>query len=87
LWASCRRAGTLEVSIRASGSSGCDAESAASVVVEGEAVDHEGVAEEVHELAGVADAVGASDPEGVFEVAVDRFRVVTPRVEAREVRV
>src|SRR5439155_11454911 len=58
-----------------------------SVSVEGEAVDHEGVAEEVEVLAGVADAVGAPDPEGVFEVAVDGFGVVASRVEASEVGV
>src|SRR5439155_102062 len=58
-----------------------------SVSVEGEAVDHEGVAEEVEVLAGVADAVGAPDPEGVFEVAVDGFGVVAPGVEPREVGV
>jgi hypothetical protein len=34
------------------------------VAVERESVDHERVAEKVEELAGVADAVGASDPEG-----------------------
>jgi hypothetical protein len=50
------------------------------VSVEGEAVDHEGVAEEVEVLAGVADAVGASEPEGVFEVAVDGFGVVAAGV-------
>ena len=58
-----------------------------SVTVEGESVDHEGVAEEVEVLAGVADAVGSSDPEGVFEVAVDGLGVVAPRVEAGEVGV
>jgi hypothetical protein len=58
---------------------------ASSVTVEGEAVDHEGVAEEVEVLAGMAAAVGASEPEGVDEVAVDRFGVVAARVETREV--
>jgi hypothetical protein len=49
------------------------------VTVEREAVDHERVAEEVQELAGVSDAVGGSEPEGVSEVAVDRFGVVATR--------
>jgi hypothetical protein len=40
------------------------------VAVEREPADHERVAEKVEELAGVADAVRASDPEGVFEVAL-----------------
>ena len=57
------------------------------MAVEGEAVDHEGVAEEVEVLAGVADAVGAAEPEGVFEVAVDGFGVVAAGVEAGEVGV
>ena len=57
------------------------------VAVEGETVDHECVAEEVEVLAGVAAAVGASDPESVDKVSVDRFSVVPTRVETREVRV
>jgi hypothetical protein len=39
-----------------------------SVAVEREAVDHEGVAEQVEELAFVSHAVGAAEPEGVVEV-------------------
>ena len=46
------------------------------VAVEREAVDHEGVAQEVEELALVADAVGSAEPEGVVEVAVDGLGVV-----------
>ena len=42
-----------------------------SVLVEGEAVDHERVAEQVQELTGVAETVGASEPETVVECAVD----------------
>jgi hypothetical protein len=57
------------------------------VAVEGETVDHEGVAEEIEVLTGMAAAVGASDPEGVDEVAVDRFGVVPARVETGEVGV
>jgi hypothetical protein len=53
------------------------------VAVERESVDHEGVAEKVEELAGVADAVGAADPEGVLEVAVDRLGVVASREAGR----
>ena len=57
------------------------------VVVEREAVDHEGVAEQVHELAFVAEAVGAAEPEGVVEGAVDALGVVAARVEPVEVGV
>ena len=57
------------------------------VAVEGESVDHEGVAEEIEVLAGMAEAVGASEPEGVDEVSVDRFGVVAAWVETREVGV
>jgi len=57
------------------------------VAVEGEAVDHEGVAEEIEVLAGMADTVGASEPEGVDEVAVDRFGIVAAWVETGEVGV
>jgi hypothetical protein len=45
------------------------------VAVECQSVDHEGVAEQVEVLAGVADAVGASDPEGVVDAAVDALGV------------
>ncbi|MGZ6976433.1 MAG: hypothetical protein ACXVKQ_21045 [Acidimicrobiia bacterium] len=55
------------------------------MAVEGEAVAHERVAEEVECLAVVADAVGAAEPEGVVEASVDGFGVVAARVEAREV--
>ena len=51
--------------------SGCERDAAASVTVQGERVDHERVAEKVQGLAVVADAVGAAEPEGVVEVAVD----------------
>jgi hypothetical protein len=61
-----------------------------SVEVEREAVDHEGVAEEVEVLAGVADAVGASEPHGVVEVAVDALVLAMlgkqPRIFERDVR-
>ena len=57
------------------------------VAMEREAVDHECVAEEVEVLAGVADAVGASEPEGVFEVAVDRLGVVAAGIQPGEVGV
>ena len=42
----------------------------------GECVDHEGVADHVDELAASAEAVGSSEPEGVFEGPVDRLGVV-----------
>jgi len=58
-----------------------------SVAVEREAVDHEGVAHEVEELTLVSHAVGAAEPEGVVEVAVDALGVVASCVEFGEVRV
>ena len=57
------------------------------MAVEREAVDHEGVAEQVEELAFVSHAVGAAEPEGVVEVAVDALGVVASCVEFGEVRV
>ena len=42
----------------------------------GEGVDHEGVADHVDELSASAEAVGSSEPEGVFEGSVDGFGVV-----------
>ena len=55
--------------------------------VQGKPVDHEGVAQEVEELALVVEGVRAAEPEGVVEVAVDAFGVVASCVELREVRV
>jgi len=46
------------------------------VAVQGERVDHQREAEEVEVLAGVADAVSASEPHGVVEMPVDGFGVV-----------
>ena len=60
---------------------------ALSVSDEGEAVDAEGVGDEVEVLALVADAVGSAEPEGVVEVAVDGFGVVASFVERGEVRI
>jgi hypothetical protein len=57
-----------------------------SVEVECEAVDAQGVGEQVEGLAVSADAVGPAEPEGVVEVAVDAFGVVATAVEAVEVR-
>ena len=57
------------------------------VEVEGEAVDAQGVGEDVQELAMVADAVCSSEPEGVVEVAVYAFGVVAASVEVFEVGV
>jgi hypothetical protein len=51
--------------------SGCERDAAASVAVQGEPADHERVTEQVEGLALVAAAVGAAEPEGVVEVAVD----------------
>src|SRR5947208_5846283 len=57
------------------------------VTVECEAVDHEGVAEQVEQLAFVPDAVGAAQPEGVIQVAVDALGVIATGVEPGEVGV
>ena len=61
--------------------------SALAVPAEGEGVGDEGEAEEVEVLAAVAEAVGAAEPEGVFEGAVDGFGVVAAPEEPREVGV
>ena len=55
--------------------------------VQRERVHGEGEAEEVEVLAGVSDAVGASEPHGVVEVAVDGFGVVAAGEEPFEVGV
>jgi hypothetical protein len=52
-----------------------------------ERVDREGKAEQVEQLALVSDAVGAAEPHGVVEVAVDGFGAVAPREEPFEVGV
>ena len=57
------------------------------VEVECEAVDAQGVGEQVEGLAQMADAVCSSEPEGVVKVAVDAFGVVATGVETVEVRV
>ena len=62
-----------------------DAVSSPSVEVEGEAVDAQGVGEEIQALAVAADAVGSAQPEGVVEMTVDAFGVVPTPVEAVEV--
>jgi hypothetical protein len=51
------------------------------VPVQDEAVDREGVADEVEELAFTANGVGASEPAGVVEGAVDGFGVGAAVVE------
>ena len=55
--------------------------------MERECVDAERVGDHVQGLAEVADAVCATQPQGVVEVAVDVLRVVTPPVEPLEVAV
>ena len=52
-----------------------------------EGVGDEGEAEEVQMLAGMSDTVGAPEPEGVFEGAVDRFCIVAASEETCEVGV
>ena len=54
---------------------------------DGQGVDHEGVAEEVDELAAVADGVGPAEEEGVVEVAVDGLGVVASPEQVGEVGV
>src|SRR3954468_19514443 len=70
---------------RSVGSGGEDGGWSLPVVVERETVDHERVAEQVHELAFVAETVGPAEPEGVVEVPVDALGVVAPLVEPVEV--
>jgi len=70
---------------RCSGGEGGAASS--SVFVKGDAVHADSETDQVDVLTGVADGVGASEPERVVEVAVDGFGVVTPRVESGEVGV
>jgi hypothetical protein len=55
------------------------------VLVKGQRVDHEGVPEQVHVLAGVADAVGPAQVQGVLEAAVDRLGVAPPAVDLFEI--
>ena len=50
--------------------------SAPGMAVQGEAVDAEGVGDEVEVLAFVADGVCSAEPEGVVECPVDGFGVV-----------
>jgi hypothetical protein len=57
------------------------------VVLEREGIDRDREAEEVQRLAGVPDAVGAAEPHGVVEVAVDGLGVVAAGKEPLEVRV
>ena len=52
----------------------------APVAVQCESVNHQRVAQQVQELAAVADAVSAAQQEGVVEVAVDALGVVAPCV-------
>ena len=58
-----------------------------SVLVQGDAVHCQGEADQVEVLAGVADGVGPSEPEGVVEVAVDRFGVVAAGIQPGKVRI
>ena len=60
---------------------------ATAVAVHREAVHAECVGQEVEVLALVSDGVGASQPQGVVEGAVDGMGVVASPVQAREVRV
>lgn len=51
---------------------GCESRiSASPMLVQGERVDHERVADEVHKLARVAYGVRTSEPHGVLEIPVD----------------
>jgi hypothetical protein len=55
------------------------------ILEQGEAVDHEGEAEEVHVLTDVTDAVGSSEPHRVHQVTVDRLAAVATPIQARVV--
>ncbi len=57
------------------------------MLVQGDAVHCQGEADQVEVLAGVADGVGPSEPEGVVEVAVDRFGVVAAGIQPGKVRI
>ena len=57
------------------------------MLVQGDAVHCQGEADQVEVLAGVADGVGQSEPEGVVEVAVDRFGVVAAGIQPGKVRI
>lgn len=54
---------------------------------EREGVDEQGPAEDLDLLAGVSEAVGASEEHRVVESPVQRLRVVASQVEGREVRI
>ena len=71
----------------AEGCSGGEIGAVPLVAMEREAVDHQRVAEKIEQLPSMADAVRASEPEGVLEAAVDRLGVVAAWVEPREVRI
>ena len=53
----------------------------------GQSVHEQRIADQVDLLALAADAVGSSEEQRVNEVAVDRFGVVSTRIEAREIRI
>ena len=60
---------------------------ALAVAVQGQAVDDQGVGDQVEVLALVADGVCTSEPQRIVEGAVDRLGVVAAPVEGLEVRV
>jgi len=56
------------------------------VVVQGQGVDHQGIAEQV-QLPGMPEAVRPTEVVRVDDPSIDGLRVVPPRVESREVRI
>src|SRR3989442_36807 len=55
------------------------------MLIQGERVDHEGVAEQVHVLAGMAHAVGSPEVEAVLQPPVDGLGIAAPPVQTFEV--
>ena len=60
---------------------------ALAVQVQRQAVDPEGVGQQVQQLTGVADGVGPAEPEAVVEVTVDALGIVATPVQPLEVRI
>src|SRR5205807_9780645 len=58
---------------------------ASMMLVESERVDHEGVPEQVHVLAGMPDAVGSPEVEAVLQPSVDGLGIAAPPIQTLEV--
>ena len=55
------------------------------MLIQGERVDHEGVPEQVHVLAGMAHAVGSPEVEAVLQPPVDGLGIAAPPIQTFEV--